>query len=72
MKNARFRVPNINRDVLLAKFLSVPDAQLPFRFQFDFERMIFLESAHAEPAHRISAIHGIIALGGRRGSEIGV
>jgi hypothetical protein len=50
MKNARFRVPNINRDALLAKFLSVADAQLPFRFEFDFEPVIFLESANAEHA----------------------
>ena len=50
MKNARFRVPNINRDALLAKFLSVADAQLPFRFEFDFELVIFLESADAEHA----------------------
>ena len=56
MKNARFKVPNINRDALLAKFLSVPDARLPFRFEFDFERMIFLESAHAEHAHRFKQI----------------
>jgi hypothetical protein len=50
MKNARFRVPNINRDALLAKFLRVADAQLPFRFEFDFELVIFLESADAKHA----------------------
>src|ERR1043166_2224616 len=80
MNNARFRVPNIKRDVRLAKFLEGAGALLLPRNEFDFERMIFLESAHAENAETYDAAvfaytphHGIalrgphIALGVTKG-----